>query len=890
MKFITLPWDRLVPGGLACWVLFLAPILHAQPSFPENLCGVGPPPVWVKTLDRPAPSEDAGGFNAGSEYLLVDDQNHPTSDTFYTRRAIRFVSIRGVEDQSTLTWTLDPDYERLILHDLKLIRGDEILDLRNSVRFRYSTSAQDDDRNSYGNRVEARILVPGARVGDILDYAFTIRGSNPVGGDNYSNAFQLSWGIPVARLHYRVLYPEFAPPLVWKTYNQAGDPVQGTWSGHHEYVWSRTQTPVDRWEDNMPQDVQIQDWVEVSTWPSWEAVSRWGARLYPLDSPTPANLRPLLDEWRRLPSLEERILAAIRHVQDEYRYVSVIFGPHGYKPFPPDDIVRHRYGDCKDKSLLLCILLRDLGVPAVPVLVDTEDRIAVGRRLPSPRVFDHVIVRLWVDGTAYDVDPTLSLQGGTLQTLTTPAYGVGLPLIPEGAALARDVADRYDPGRVEMTESFFFDSWDGGADLRVETVYTGEEADAMRRHLAGRSLVDLGAGYREYYADTYGAISLEAPVRFTDDRDANRLVVTEKYWIEDLFKPDPDIGAHQEIRHFFSTFVLDTIPDPPRGIERKHPYALNPRHLQQTIILHLPDKSQFEPERLRIANPYASLAYEVSQDGWILRLYADYRIHKDRIPAAAYETAMDDFQKMREALSYGIIADVADPEPTVSDRPNPTPVEPPLETASQSIVAPRPNWVGISLALTFLLATHLGFGPLRRAPASASLRPPDPSGPTGIGGWFILVLFGFSAGLVVRSLEIGDFRIFFDATDWYALTDPGSPDYVPGFEKLVIFELLGNIFFLYLNVLFLIAVVHKRWYVPRLGILALIGYAIFDSLDTAFYLQLEIAGPEEAETYTVQSVRAWTTGIIWSLYFHRSRRVSNTFRSSAREVDSLDNR
>ncbi len=855
--------------------------LGATVTYPENLATFGEVPAWVLPIGLPPVTPDATLHHAGSEFLLVDSQIHPASATYYSRRAIRFINIQGVEDHSTITWTVDPDYETLVLHDLYLIRNGERIDLRDQISFRYTSSAQDDDRNSYDNQVEIRILVPDARAGDILDYATTIRGSNPVNADQDSNSFQQSWTVPVARQHYRILQPETAPDIRWQTHNNADEPVVMPTSGHTEYVWSRTNTPIDRWEDDMPSDVYIQDWVEWSTWPSWEEVSRWGAELYPLDTTTPPELLPLLAEWRKIPALEDRIVAAIRHVQDEYRYVSMVFGPHGYQPFPPSEIVRHRYGDCKDKSLLLCILLRDLGVPAVPVLVDIDDRETVAQRLPSPGVFDHVIVRLWVDGRAYDIDPTVTLQGGTLRTIATTRYTSGLPLAPEGAPLVNDIGIRYDPGTTHMTETFRFDDWAGGADLDVETVYTGEEADSMRRYLARKSIANIGETYREYYAATYGNITLRHPISFTDDRNVNRLVVTEKYKISDLFEPDDNIEDYQETRYFESDLVKNEIPNPTRGITRQHPFRLQPQHIRQTIIIHIPDASDFEPEQTRIDNPHASLAYTVSQDARILRIDADYRVRRTRIHPNDYEKTLADFDRMRDLLSYGIIADVDSAPPTDSDRINPSADPGVSPQPSSSDPAPHIHWVGITLAVVFLIAVHLGFRPLCLAPIPRNFPKPDPTGPSGIGGWLLLLIFGFSAGLVSGSLQIGEFRVFFDASQWYPLTDPNSSQFIEYFDQLILFELLGNLFFLYLTVLFLIALVKKRWFVPRLGIIVLLGNAAFTTLDTMFYLGLDLDDPGEAEAHTAQSVRLWITATIWSLYLRQSRRVRNTFRTAS---------
>jgi transglutaminase-like putative cysteine protease len=69
---------------------------------------------------------------------------------------------------------------------------------------------------------------------------------------------------------------------------------------------------------------------------------------------------------------EEYILEAIRFVQDEVRYLGVETGINTHKPYPPSQILAQRFGDCKDKSLLLTTLLQARNIEAYPVLVNTS--------------------------------------------------------------------------------------------------------------------------------------------------------------------------------------------------------------------------------------------------------------------------------------------------------------------------------------------------------------------------------------------------------------------------------------------------------------------------------------------------------------------------------------
>ena len=68
-------------------------------------------------------------------------------------------------------------------------------------------------------------------------------------------------------------------------------------------------------------------------------------------------------------------------------------GRGSHEPQQPAVVLAQRYGDCKDKALLLAALLRELGVEAYPALVNTKLRQRLDDYLPSPFLFDHVITR-----------------------------------------------------------------------------------------------------------------------------------------------------------------------------------------------------------------------------------------------------------------------------------------------------------------------------------------------------------------------------------------------------------------------------------------------------------------------------------------------------------------
>ena len=58
------------------------------------------------------------------------------------------------------------------------------------------------------------------RVGDVVEYAYSVQGHNPVFGGHHFGSFDLDWDVPVAHRHARLLWPR-ERPLHWKLHNQA---------------------------------------------------------------------------------------------------------------------------------------------------------------------------------------------------------------------------------------------------------------------------------------------------------------------------------------------------------------------------------------------------------------------------------------------------------------------------------------------------------------------------------------------------------------------------------------------------------------------------------------------------------------------------------------------
>jgi transglutaminase-like putative cysteine protease len=97
-------------------------------------------------------------------------------------------------------------------------------------------------------------------------------------------------------------------------------------------------------------------------------------------------------------STPDKISAITEFVQNKIRYVAVELGKGAYQPRPAPQTLLQMYGDCKDKTSLMCAMLTAAGIKAVPALVSAS--YPVQAELPSPFQFNHAIVAVSSEGIA----------------------------------------------------------------------------------------------------------------------------------------------------------------------------------------------------------------------------------------------------------------------------------------------------------------------------------------------------------------------------------------------------------------------------------------------------------------------------------------------------------
>jgi transglutaminase-like putative cysteine protease len=602
----------------------LALAVPAAPAAAAERFTVRPPAAWVEPLaGTDSPSD---GESTGMRYLLIDRQiragRGDQEDYFHT--VWRVETTAGLQDASEIEISFDPSFERLVIHHARVTRHGRAVWSFSPGEVRVAHAEEDPEARLYDDGLTATIFVKGLRVGDTVDYAYTLEGENPVLGGRFDTVLWFEWSVPVDQVRRRVVWQRDTTLHV----NPRGRAPQPTVTKGPEgtvYDWEMRGARAAPSEDRTPAWFQPQARVEVSEFDGWTDVARRSRELFAaVDAPAP-SIDAVVRGWP-LPGASEdaRVDRAVRFVQDDVRYLGLEMGPHSHQPHLPADTLERRFGDCKDKAALLVAILRRLGVKAWPALVSTRAGLTLDDRLPSLFAFDHVIVALRAGEALQFVDATASEQGGPVRGRRPPPFSRALVLDEETRGLTTIPQPLPEAPTVEVAETYAVPRWDSPARLDVVTTYRGEDADGMRQSQARSTRTDMGKRYRDFYAQENAGIRSLALPRVEDDRERNVLVVREAYEIPALWKQ----GAHE-----FRAWLIDERLVKPRVLDRSAPLALaHPDHIRQSLTIVLPGPPDLAPLHETVESPAFSMDASWRVRGNEARLEYTYRSRRGSLP------------------------------------------------------------------------------------------------------------------------------------------------------------------------------------------------------------------------------------------------------------------
>jgi tetratricopeptide (TPR) repeat protein len=364
--------------------------------------------------------------------------------------------------------------------------------------------AREDSEDTYSDARVRKVPLPALSVGVIVEQETVSIDRQPrfSGGLAYGNSF--TWNVPFKRGELLVDLPaslNFRINVHALPDAKVKDEVVGD---IRHYSLEQGHIPAYSDADiSLPTHNFIGHGTSFSTGESWSSVAEAYRKLAEANI-DPASVKSLLPKPGA--SRMETIARIIAVLQKAVRYTGIEFGEANLQPAPAAEILKHHYGDCKDKAALLVAMLRAAGMEADLALLNTGPGRDVELDLPGMQ-FDHAIVyvppaqgndELWIDATAeYAALGTLPSMDEGRQALIIAKGTTGLTMTP---------APKPDDDR--LTELREVTLADFGPARIVETSMTQGEVDASYRSVYGEISRQQKEDLEEYAKSAYQAKAL----------------------------------------------------------------------------------------------------------------------------------------------------------------------------------------------------------------------------------------------------------------------------------------------------------------------------------------------------------------------------------------------
>jgi hypothetical protein len=392
----------------------------------------GPVPDWVP----PAPAPEVAGNPAGGAARVVYNEvetrlDDSGSHTFTGYRVALLAPEALAAGNINLVW--NPSSATETVHYLRVHRDGQVIDVLKTSPFAIYQREGKLEQAMLDGLLTANLQIPGLRVGDEIEFAATLDERDPVFPASEYGALFLADQVAPGTYRLGLQWSPDREPKIQVTsalqpaIERTGTRVSATLTDPAAFV-----APTDA-----PARYAMGRLIEYSNFDGWADISRTFFPLY-RDAAKLAAV-PGLDERiaaiaSEHPDAKGRARAALALVQQSVRYVYTGMNGGNWIPAPAATTWDRRFADCKGVTALLLGILERLGIAAEPVLVASNAASPIDRLLPSPAAFDHVLVRIVVDGKPYWLDGT-RMGDDRLLTNQEIAFRWGLPVSAAGSAL-----------------------------------------------------------------------------------------------------------------------------------------------------------------------------------------------------------------------------------------------------------------------------------------------------------------------------------------------------------------------------------------------------------------------------------------------------------------------
>ncbi len=401
---------------------------------------------------------------------------------------------------------------------------------------------------TYHSDRELVIIYPDIKVGSITESIVIYEDVSPRIEGEFMTGFSFHSGWPTERSISTVDLPDDLGKRLRLHHIGAGVPQlkkSSSTKGRTRWVWEQRKVESSDYEPQRAPSFQAGPAVRTSTLPNWDAVARWYQGLLEPRAKLSPELKALAKQWTKSNQTRKHTINALyQRVANDVRYTGLEFGLSGLQPYDCNDVWKNQYGDCKDKSNLLCALLRHCGVTAYLALVETEHRGITHQQLPTYQAFNHAIVAIppeTENGEWLYCDPTirygkpglLSPSSSNRNTLVVQPDRAVWKMTPTSSAGSLTYDFNLKLNTTGQLEGWMTLSAEGYYSISTGESYHGRERDSV--------LYQLNQLIQPFFA---GALVADYVIPSPEDKQFKEPVVVKAYFTCPAIQPDQKGRIH----------------------------------------------------------------------------------------------------------------------------------------------------------------------------------------------------------------------------------------------------------------------------------------------------------------------------------------------------------
>lgn len=411
-------WAAKTPSGAGIALLSIIMLLTAAlvSAHPQARTEIG--------RDKPSASGDASRLADFAQEPVVYESvetsmryENDGSGLRETKARIHVQTDAGLREAGQLIFSYNAENEAVEIRSVRVIKPDGTSIATGAENIQDLSSPVAQFAPIYSDARQRHVTVSGLSIGDTLEYDIAIAAKPLEPGQFWhthqfvSTAICLDEQLELNVPKDRALKLKSSEGLTADVHEQGDRRI---------YHWKRSNLAVPKPIEFLPSfKIDVRQLLEgprptppphiaFSTFQSWADVGNWYAKLErDRREPTDAVRAQVRQIVRTEMNETEKAEALYGWVTRNIRYVSLSFGIGRYQPHPAGDVLRNRYGDCKDKTTLLEAFLAVEGIHARPALMNLSAPLELD--VPTPLAFDHAITVASVGGRDVWLDPTLGV-------------------------------------------------------------------------------------------------------------------------------------------------------------------------------------------------------------------------------------------------------------------------------------------------------------------------------------------------------------------------------------------------------------------------------------------------------------------------------------------------